>query len=230
MTAVVVVVIVIGIAVLIGSVLLNEADQKRLREWAAAREWPIVDPPRGGPWLAVLPERGRGELRLELRARIDSAGGRPATVAWYTWTTTTRGTDLNGASTTQRRTHHATVYVTESPRSLPDLAIVHRGIGSSIARSLGLSGGADTGLADFDEHFRVDTDSGRDVVGLLPPELLEAMLEGSVPPWACRAGELVVWSEDRFDSERVDQMLPAVGRLVELIGSGQGEWRVRSNG
>ena len=80
-------------------------------------------------------------------------------------------------------------------------------------------------IAARDEHFRIESDAGRDAVGLLPPELLQAMLARTIPAWACRAGELVVWENERFETERVDTVLPAVGRLVDLIGTGGGQWR-----
>jgi hypothetical protein len=226
MAGAVLAVIVIGIVLLVIGAVVQQAELKDLKDWATAREWEVLETPRGGPWLTALPDQGRGEVRLELRARVGTAaGGRPATIAWYTWQTRTHGTDANGHSVTNTRTHHATAYVTDLPRPLPDLAVVQRGLGSSLARSLGLSSAPDTGLADFDEHFRIDTEAGREVVTLLPPGLLEALLTGAVPPFACRAGQLVVRDDQRLAPERIDLVLPSFGRLVDLIGPGEGRWR-----
>lgn len=229
MAFVVGIVLTVGL-IAVGALYLQQLELKQLRRWVAGRGWTVLDPPRGGPWLRALPDRGRGQLRLVAQASLPTGRGAvPLMIAWYRWETSRASSRANSPGT-NRSTHNATVFVLAAPRPLPNLAITSRGLGSSIAHSLGWSLGPDTGLPAFDDRFRVDTEAGRAAVLQLPPELLEAMLAGQVPPWTSQDGQLVVWSTDLTTPEEIDGALLALGRLVDLLGGGGGQWSERSAG
>lgn len=210
---------VVAVAVLVGLVLAARATMRRerarrqqLAAWAAEHQWTYNHRPKGEwAWAARLPGHTRRGVSLVLSGMLE---GYPATVAEYSYTTTSSGTDGSGNSTTNRTVHRLVVAVVRLRQAYPSVEVAPRGAVSRLTRSLFGEGQISTGDPEFDRRFRIRSPDPLTARGLLEPALVSAHLADRVPPWSIHGDELLSYRPGVLQGP--DDVQRAVAPLLEV--------------
>ncbi len=186
---------------------------EEVRAWAAGLGWRFREG-GGGTWTGRMPQGVNNGVRLLVEG---SRNGYPVSIAHYWWQTreSQQRTGPNGQTRWETRTvnHAATVHIVHLPAQLASVAVTDRGIGSRVARALGMSRAADVGDAEFDRRFRVETDDPSGMA-LITPELVRAHTGDAVPLWGVDGRDLLSVQEN--GPLRTDTALAYLDRLIRV--------------
>ncbi|BCJ75035.1 hypothetical protein CS0771_45790 [Catellatospora sp. IY07-71] len=220
-TPIIVLVVIAVIAVAVVSAAVGRARDRRYVEgvasWAASLGWRYREG-GGGTWTSRLPRGVRSGVRLLVEGSRD---GFPVTVAHYWWETREQRTrQENGHTRWETVTvhHAATVHVVHLPAQQPTVAVNPRGLGSKMARGLGLSGVVEVGVEEFDRRFRVDTQdpAGR---ALITAALIQAHIAGAVPVWSVDGRDLIGVQNHALKTDTVLPFLDSLLRVAKLLAA-----------
>ncbi|WP_117209264.1 hypothetical protein [Allorhizocola rhizosphaerae] len=224
--------VVVGLLVLVAigliSAAVSRARDRRYAEqvsaWAAGLGWRFREG-GGGTWTGRMPQGIRNGVRLLVEG---SHHGYPVSIAHYWWQTrenhpVTRTTYVNGQTRTETRwetrivNHDATVHIVHLPEQLASVTVTDRGLGSRMARALGMSKSADVGDAEFDRRFRVETDDPAGMA-LMTHELVRAHVDAIVPLWSVDGRDLLsVQDNARLRTDTALAYLDGLVRVADLL-------------
>jgi hypothetical protein len=191
---------------------LERERQQRLAAWAQHHEWTYAQRPRGEwPWMRRLPGSTGRRVSLVLSGTFE---GYPVTVAEYSYTTSSSGTDASGNSTSSSTTHRLTVAVVRLPEAYPPVEVASRSAASRLARSLFGEGQVSTGDREFDRRLRIKSPDPATARALVGPALISAHLAERVPAWSLDGDELVTYRQGLLPEP--DDVSPLVAPLVEV--------------
>ncbi|MBM7785702.1 hypothetical protein [Tenggerimyces flavus] len=209
---VVLILIVVGLVLAIMVPLLNRARRREelwastVASWASAQGFTAY--PEGTPvrWTERLPGTRAVGVRFLFAGQ---RAGRTVGLAEYEYHVTTQ----SGTST-----HRFLVCVVSVEGTYPPIEVVERSGGSQLWRWL--TGPADTeiGVAEFDERYRIATESPEVARQLVGPALVAAHVAGSVPPWSLYGSDLLAYWPGRLDPATALPSLDAVLQVAELLG------------
>lgn len=231
--------VVAAVVVIAVVVALNHAVERRysrtVAEWAAARGWRFREG-GGGAWASRLPKGVRSGVRLEVEGTVTGvAHTYPVTVAHYWWQTQHQQAVQHARQVmvgkqyqtkwetrweTRTVTHDLTVHVVRLPRPVPQIAVEPRGLGSRAARSVGLSGGRETGDDQFDRKFKVETAAGPAESFQLPAALLRAHCDDAVPLWSAHGHELLSTQDHKLRPATIDDFTRRLVRVADSLAAG----------
>lgn len=201
-----------GLTLAIVLPLLNRARRREVQWASSVASWASAQGftgyPRGTPvrWTERLPARRSDGVTMLFAGQ---RGGRTVGLAEYVYHVTTQ----SGTST-----YRFLVCVVTVEGSYPPIEVVERSGGSQLWRWL--TGPADTeiGVPEFDERYRIASESpevARQVVG---PALVAAHVAGSVPPWSLYGSDLLAYWPGRLDPATALPCLDAVLHVADLLG------------
>ena len=182
-----------------------------LRDWAARNGWQYVAAPET-QWPQRLPGRNGRGVRFALSGAV---GGRPVSVAEYTYTTSAPSSD--GSSTTSQ-THHLVVLVVRVRGSWPPMAVHRRGAASRFGRTLFGDRATALGYEPFDAAFRISADVPDAVRAVFGRDLVAEQLAGWLPEWSLSGDELMVAERGRLtEPDGIPARFGPLVRVAELI-------------
>ena len=195
------------------ALLAQRARRRRLLAWAAAngfgyrraaREY--TDLPWGRPW-------GRGHSRLAVDVLEGTRGGRPVRCFEYRY----RVTDAAGPNGARSdRTYHFAVYWVRLPKVLGELVVGREGLGSRIARAVGVR---DIELESerFNRRFTVTAPDRRFAYDILHPRMMEWLLVGQAPGFRLHGADLVLVEPGGLRPDNVLSRLDYLGGVADRI-------------
>ncbi len=183
-----------------------------LVQWALANEWTHLVKPVSD-WPTRLPGHNRRGVTVAMTGLVN---GWTVSVGEYQYTTSS-STGANGQTTST--THHYVVVALRLPRQYPPLAVSARGGLSKLWRSVFGDGRVVTGIAAFDENFKISTKDP----GVLPytvgPALIQAHIAGQVPDWTIVGDELLTAFPGQItDPNRIPGWAASLVLVAQLIG------------
>ncbi|WP_146779075.1 hypothetical protein [Actinomadura craniellae] len=194
----------------------EQADRRHpqeLRSWAAAHGWDFHEGDVAAAWRGRFADLERFRVN---RLVTGSVRGLRVTAADCVHSTEIHESapDVDGVTVPVHYwlTHRLAVHVAHLPGDWPEVTVAKR-LRAETAYGL-------TGVPEFDRWFHVGTSDPRAARALFSPALVDAHLNGQVPPsWSLRDGELLI--EDRRDRLQPQLILPQaekLRRLAELLG------------
>ena len=214
------VIIVVGVGLVIAIPLGLIARRRERARSAAIGSWAgslgFTAYPPGTPvrWTERLPgHSATGVSRLFAGQR----GGRTVGVAEYEYHETTTQM-INNQPQTMTSTKRYLVCIADVGAEYPAIEVVERSGGSKLWRWLTGPKDTEIGVADFDERYRVSTESPEVARQLVGPALVQAHVEGSVPPWSLYGSDLLAYWPGRLDPSSALPHLDAVLRVADLLG------------
>src|SRR5690349_24799127 len=159
----------------------EKARQQALALWATQHEWQVVPKPHVD-WGRRLPGGNKRGVSLALSGVV---GGRPVTIAEYSYTT---ATTTNG--TTSTTTHHFVLHVVVLREPMPTVAVYRRGGMSKLGRALFGDKATALGYEPFDRVYRVSAADPRLVRSVLMPALVTEHVAGRLPDRSLQGREL----------------------------------------
>ncbi|MFB7724656.1 hypothetical protein [Nocardia sp. NPDC056100] len=160
--------------------------QEMLWNWAVAQGWSFQV--RGSArWAARLPGLRRRRLGVTMTGWL---GGRPVTVAEYSYDTE-HGSSSGSDGSTTWTTHHFIAVMVLLHRPYPAISIQPRGAFSQLGRAIFGDKPTATGNGSFDSRFRIKCGDPVAAKALVGPALIDAQMAGAVPPWSLVGAELL---------------------------------------
>ena len=187
----------------------EKARQQALALWATQHEWQVVPKPHVD-WGRRLPGGNKRGVSLALSGVV---GGRPVTIAEYSYTT---ATTTNG--TTSTTTHHFVLHVVVLREPMPTVAVYRRGGMSKLGRALFGDKATALGYEPFDRVYRVSAADPRLVRSVLLPALVTEHVAGRLPDWSLQGRELLSFRTGRIDDPAtIPAELAPLVRVADLI-------------
>jgi hypothetical protein len=189
--------------------------REALQVWAVRSGWQYRPRPQV-EWWRRMPGRNKRGVALALSGVV---GGRPASAAEYSYTTTS--TTHYGASVqSTSSTHHYVLYVVRLRGPWPAMAVQRRGAASRFGRALFGDRATAVGYEPFDSAFRVSAEHAEQVRGLLGRELLAEHVAGRLPDWSLHGDELMTMETGLIaDPAIIPGRLAALVRIADLLES-----------
>jgi hypothetical protein len=179
-----------------------------LRRWAAEYGWQMVRRPAVN-WGLRMPGRNRRGVDLALTGVL---GGRPVTIAEYSYTS--GSADIDDISTT----HRYVLMVVRLRWPGPTVAVFRRGGMSRLVRSLMGDGPTAIGHEPFDRAYKVAANDMRRVRSVLGPNLVAEHAAGRLPDWSLEGTELLAFREGRIGGPAgIPAQFAPLLRVADLI-------------
>lgn len=201
------VILVIAIPLRIRARKREQARAAALAAWGSSLGWTAFPRETQVRWTERLPGRADRGIRYLFSGQ---RGGRTVGVAEYAYYETTT-TNVNGQTQTTTTTHRYLVCVVDVGSEYPAIEVGARGSGSKLWRWLTGPKDTELGVADFDEKFRVSTDTPEMARQLLGPTLVQAHVAGQVPAWSLYGRDLLAYWPGRLEPTTA---LPALDALL----------------
>jgi hypothetical protein len=171
-----------------------------LSSWAAAYGWQFYHRPQVS-WSGRLPQ---GDRRAVLMAMVGMIGGRPVTVAEYTYVEEhmhhmTGIHDVHGGPGHRSETsYHLVVAIVYLRQPGPSMTVFRRGGLSRLGRGLFGDGATAIGNEPFDRDYRLRAHDAAQARAVMTPELVHAQVAGHVPAyWSLAGNELLAYRHGR---------------------------------
>lgn len=207
--AVLFVLAVIGLGV--GSFVLSSRRERKFAAYAAAhgfqfekRNSAYEDLPWGDPY-------GLGHSRMATDVFTGTIGSRPAICFDYRYTTTSG----SGSNRTSSTTHHA-IYWLRLPKALGELRVGREGLGSKIARAVGVHD-IEFDSADFNHRFSVKADDRTFAHDVLDPQLQQWLLSVDAPGFGILGADLFLIRNGRLQLDEVEPRLTYLAAVADRI-------------
>jgi len=181
--------------------------QQTLGRWAAQHGWHVTHHPKVA-WGRRMPGRNRRGVSLALSGRI---GGRPVTIAEYSYTQTSTSADNRSQSST---TYRHVLMIARLARPAATVAVFRRGAMSRFGRSLFGDRATAIGYEPFDSAYRVAADDARLVRTVLVPQLVTEHIAGHLPDWSLEGDELLTFRDGRIEDTAT--ILPGFAPLLRV--------------
>jgi hypothetical protein len=180
----------------------DERDYRAVAAWAQAHGWDCFRSGNGGRWTAPLPER----LDKHVKSRVEGVlRGHAFTLV--------RAVTVKGGAGWGPVFLPVTVVVVHLPSAYPAVEINSRLIAPR-------SSATDVvGHAEFDRKFRINKAVPGGLGMIIPRELAEAHIAGTVPLWSVRNRELIcVFKGKLAQLTRLDAAVDRAVQVVDLLG------------
>jgi hypothetical protein len=125
---------------------------------------------------------------------------------------------INNQPQTMTATKRYLVCVVDVGGSYPAIEVVERSSGSKLWRWLTGPKDTEIGVPEFDERYRIATESPDVARQLIGPALIQAHVAGSVPPWSLYGSDLLAYWPGRLEPEQALPSLDALISVAELFG------------
>jgi hypothetical protein len=208
----------LAFAILIG-VLSHQREKKRreaLQHWAVRNRWQYQPRP-AVQWWRRLPGHNRRGVALALSGTV---GGRPVSIAEYTYTTSSSTPGADGAASTTTTTHRYVVFVVRLRRGWPGVAVHRRGAMSRVGRTLFGDKATALGYEPFDSAYRISADRAEVVREIFGRDLVAEHVAGRLPEWSVQGDELMAYETGQIDQpETIPARFAALVRVADLIDS-----------
>lgn len=158
-----------------------------------------------------LPGRDRRTVSVVLSGVLD---GYPVTVAEYSYTTSSHGTDASGSSTRSTTRHDLSVAVVRLRQAYPPVEVGPRRAASRLSRSLFGDGKISTGHPEFDRRFKIGSTDPVMARALVGAALVSAHLADGVPAWSLDGEELMTYRQGLLPEP--DDVMPLVTPLLTV--------------
>jgi hypothetical protein len=198
------------VALLVLLIVVNHRREKArrlaLEQWALAHEWQIIRRPQVD-WGRRMPGRNKRGVSLAVSGMLH---GRPATIAEYSYTTTTSG--ANGTTSTE--THRFVLLLIRLGREHPTMAVHRRSGLSKLGRTLFGDKPTAIGYEPFDSKYRITGAVG----SVLAPALVNEHVADALPVWSLEGRELLTYRVGRIgDPATIPGQLEPLLRVADLI-------------
>lgn len=188
----------------------EKARLREVREWTDAHGWTFASGNPRPPWRNRPPREGL-ELGLLLEGQV---GGHDATIACGAYDVQRASANLGfGNKRIHTAAYQLTVLTVRAEDGTPEMEIRERGLGVELMRSLARNA---TDADAFDARFEVMPPEAR---GRLTEEAIQAHLDGVVPAWSVRSGEIMAVLPGRTRAEDLDACLAVLERLGEIVAT-----------
>ncbi|MGI5180371.1 hypothetical protein ACQEVZ_29045 [Dactylosporangium sp. CA-152071] len=185
-----------------------------LRVWAKRHGWQVVVRPQVD-WGRRMPGRNRRGVSLAL---FGTVGGRPVSIADYSYTTSSTSTDANGTTHTTSTTHHHVAVVVRLRMPRPTVAVHKRGGGSKLWRSLFGDKATAIGYEAFDSAYRVNASDPSLVRAVIGGQLVAEHVAGWLPDWSVEGNELLTFFQGRLGApDNIPGQVAPLLRVADLI-------------
>jgi hypothetical protein len=203
------------VALIVVAVVVARRRARQRRElfegWAAYHRWQYVPSPPNEWWRRLPGRNGRG-VSFALSGVV---GGRPVSVAEYSYTTTSAG---SGDSPSSSTTHHFVIWVVRVRGSWPAISVHQRGAMSRFGRVLFGDRATALGYQPFDSAFRISAERPELVRDVFGRDLVAEQLSGRVPEWSLFGDELMVVESGRLsEPDGIPARFGPLMRLADLI-------------
>jgi hypothetical protein len=199
------------VGLLVGSFVLSSRRQKKFAAYAAARGFQFEkrnsayeDLPWGDPF-------GIGHSRMATDVFTGTVGGRPAICFDYQYTTTS-GSGQNRTSST---THHAIFWI-RLPKALGELRVGREGLGSKIARAVGVHD-IELESEEFNHRFSVKSEDRKFAYDVLNPQLMEWLMSVDAPGFRIHGADLLLIQSGRLQLEDIEPRLTYLAAVTDRI-------------
>lgn len=205
-------------ALVIGLAVHSRKRERQRREmlevWAVRNRWQYVPTPPT-EWWRRLPGRNQRGVALALSGVI---GGRPVSVAEYSYTTTSTTSGPDGTTSTSSQTHHFVIWVVRVRGSWPAIAVHRRGAVSRFGRSLFGDRATALGYEPFDSAFRISAERPELARSVFGQDLVAEQLAGWLPEWSLSGDELMVVENGRLtEPDGIPARFGPLLRVADLI-------------
>ncbi|GAA3449788.1 hypothetical protein [Dactylosporangium matsuzakiense] len=188
--------------------------RERLEVWAVQHRWQYVPRPVN-EWWRRLPGHNKRGVSLALSGVV---GGRPVSVAEYSYTTTSTTSGPDGSTSTSSQTHHFIVWVVRVRGSWPELSVHRRGAVSRFGRTLFGDRATALGYEPFDSAFRIRAARPETVRTVFGRDLVAEQLSGRLPEWSLYGGDLMVVESGRLaEPDGIPARFGPLVRVADLI-------------